>query len=274
MSIATEIQRLQEAKADIKTVIEEKGVEVGNGLIDGYADKVDAVYDKGVSDGKKAQHDEHMNAFIDNYNSKTWQYAFYNSSQEFFYPTKKIVVKREAQSMFQFFGKSDAKVFNMKERLIECGVTMDFSNSTTDRYLFYWTNISALPELDLSSATNLYGAFGYNYLLESIDKIILSDKCAELGVAFDKCTALKNIKFDGTIAPSIDFKDCTLLTKESITSTVNHLSDTATGQAVTFNKEAVNREFKINVDDASTFPEGSEFYKLRNSKANWTFNYI
>lgn len=40
MSIATEIQRLQTAKADIKNAIEEKGVEVGDGLIDTYAEKI------------------------------------------------------------------------------------------------------------------------------------------------------------------------------------------------------------------------------------------
>lgn len=40
MSIETEIQRLQTAKADIKTAIEEKGVEVGDGLIDTYAEKI------------------------------------------------------------------------------------------------------------------------------------------------------------------------------------------------------------------------------------------
>lgn len=40
MSIATEIQRLKTAKSDLKTAIEEKGVIVGDGLIDTYADKV------------------------------------------------------------------------------------------------------------------------------------------------------------------------------------------------------------------------------------------
>ena len=40
MSIATEIQRLQQAKADIKTAIEEKGVTVGDGTIDTFADKI------------------------------------------------------------------------------------------------------------------------------------------------------------------------------------------------------------------------------------------
>ena len=40
MSIATEIQRLETAKSDIKTAIEEKGVEVGDGTIDTFADKI------------------------------------------------------------------------------------------------------------------------------------------------------------------------------------------------------------------------------------------
>lgn len=40
MSIATEIQRLQQAKADIKAAIEEKGVEVGDGTIDTFASKI------------------------------------------------------------------------------------------------------------------------------------------------------------------------------------------------------------------------------------------
>lgn len=40
MSIETEIQRLQNAKADLKTAIENKGVEVGDGRIDTYAEKI------------------------------------------------------------------------------------------------------------------------------------------------------------------------------------------------------------------------------------------
>lgn len=65
MSIATEIQRLKTAKSDLKTAIEEKDVEVGNGLIDTYADKVREIsgggggsyeqgYENGYEDGKNS----------------------------------------------------------------------------------------------------------------------------------------------------------------------------------------------------------------------------
>lgn len=43
MSIATEITRLQNAKADIKTAIENKGVTVGNATLDEYAEKISSI---------------------------------------------------------------------------------------------------------------------------------------------------------------------------------------------------------------------------------------
>lgn len=49
MSIATEIQRLQQAKTDIKAAIEEKGVEVGNGTLDTYATKISEITGGGGS---------------------------------------------------------------------------------------------------------------------------------------------------------------------------------------------------------------------------------
>lgn len=58
MSIATEIERLQTSKAAIKTAIEEKGVIVGDGTIDTYAEKIDEIesgdYDQGYEDGKNS----------------------------------------------------------------------------------------------------------------------------------------------------------------------------------------------------------------------------
>ena len=47
MSIATEIQRLQSAKADIKSAIENKGVTVGDGTIDTYAKFIDEIVSSG-----------------------------------------------------------------------------------------------------------------------------------------------------------------------------------------------------------------------------------
>jgi hypothetical protein len=43
MSIVSEIERIQNAKTSIKTAIENKGVEVGEGTIDTYASKIDEI---------------------------------------------------------------------------------------------------------------------------------------------------------------------------------------------------------------------------------------
>lgn len=44
MSIRSQISRLKNAKANIKTAIENKGVTVGSGTIDTYASKIDEIY--------------------------------------------------------------------------------------------------------------------------------------------------------------------------------------------------------------------------------------
>ncbi len=61
MSIASEIQRIQTAKANIKSAIENKGVTVGDGTIDTYAEKISEIsaggsggYEQGFEDGKNS----------------------------------------------------------------------------------------------------------------------------------------------------------------------------------------------------------------------------
>ena len=51
MSIATQIERLKQAKADIKNAIEEKGVEVGDGTIDTFAQKIGEITGGGSGGG-------------------------------------------------------------------------------------------------------------------------------------------------------------------------------------------------------------------------------
>lgn len=50
MSITTEIERIENAKASIKTAIENKGVTVGDGTIDTYASKIDEISGGGSSE--------------------------------------------------------------------------------------------------------------------------------------------------------------------------------------------------------------------------------
>lgn len=57
MSIATEIERLQNAKTSIKTAIENKGVVVGDGTIDTYASKIEEIKGLDTSDATATEND-------------------------------------------------------------------------------------------------------------------------------------------------------------------------------------------------------------------------
>jgi hypothetical protein len=72
MSIATEIQRLQTAKENIRTAIEEKGVEVGNGTIDTYAEKIGEI---SVGSGG-INYDTFWDTFQDYGNRRAYYMAF------------------------------------------------------------------------------------------------------------------------------------------------------------------------------------------------------
>ena len=138
-----------------------------------------------------------------------------------------------------------------------------------------------------SGCTNLKTVTGLDEMINGMVLTGLFNGCSSLtnagtinfeGVSyasstFSGCIALKEIRIVETIKISLYFKDSTLLSKESITSIVNALSQTTSGLTITFSKTAVNNAFGINVDDPTTYPEGSEYYILRNSKSNWTFNY-
>lgn len=91
---------------------------------------------------------------------------------------------------------------------------------------------------------------------------------------FSQDRALEEINMTGTIGQNgFDIHWSENLNKKSIESIINALSSNTEGLEITLPKTAVNNAFGINVDDASTYPEGSEYYVLRQSKSNWTIKY-
>ena len=77
MSIATEIERLQKAKADIKNAIEEKGVEVGDGSLDTYAEKINAITGDDIHlDSMSSYYDTIWDTAQQNGNRTDYKYTF------------------------------------------------------------------------------------------------------------------------------------------------------------------------------------------------------
>lgn len=171
---------------------------------------------------------------------------------------------------------------NMKEVEEEQGIKFDFSECTNFTSAFSGGIFTELNVIDMSKVTTAtdYAFYG-GYIngtfedlkLKRIERLICSETIQFKASVFQYSTKLEYIGFEGVIASSIDLGSCPLI-KESITKLFNTLSATTEGKTVTLKKLAVNTAFGINVDDETTFPEGSEYYTLRHSKDNWTVNYI
>lgn len=175
----------------------------------------------------------------------------------------------------------DEGTVNMKELEEEQGMRFDFSECTNLSLAFTGGLFTVLNVIDAQKASTLDYAFYNGYIsgtyeqlmLKRIERLICSEITGFGSMTFGYCSQLEYIGFEGVIAKNIDVSSCPLI-KESITKLFNTLSATAEGKTVTFKKSAVNAAFGINVDDETTFPEGSEYYTLRHSKDNWTVNYI
>lgn len=229
--------------------------------------------------GKKSQYDEFWDAFQENGTKKNYDYTFYGRgwNNTTFNPKYDIVPDRVMYA-FAFLNK-DA-VGGRKEKKVDIAAALERNNVKLDFRLmeggngagmFYQAGISHLPELNTEKMATFPNFFAHSEV-EKIDKMTVNENAIFPGT-FLRCYYLSGITMAGCIGNDFDISPSGILTKQSIKSVVDTLSATAEGKTVTLSKTAVNRAFHIDVDDEETYPEGSEYYKLRNSKPNWTFSY-
>lgn len=111
-------------------------------------------------------------------------------------------------------------------------------------------------------------------LIKVIRELIVNENTT-YNITFANCTELQELNITGIIGKNgFNVQYSAKLSKDSITGIINALSDITTGLAVTLSKTAVNNAFGIDVDDATTWGEGTEYYNLRHSKDNWTISYL
>lgn len=225
------------------------------------AENVPRVYQS----GKDNKSNEFWDAIVDGGNKTYYRQTFQGSrwNDELFTP-KSIIQATDVQSMFSGCAIVDGyKISDYVNFSKAKDVSSTFANSTIQR----------IGVLDFSSSLSLYRAFwGCNHLV-SIEKIKVNNGNCNMAETFDGCRALIDIAFEGTLGRTFSLKDSSSLSKESIQNIFEHLSTTESGKALTLSKAAVNKAFGINVDDETTYPEGSEYYILRHSRDNWTVSY-
>ena len=236
------------------------------------AENTKLVYDSGIEVGKAdGGSDSFYDTFWDAYQNKgirgNYEYAFSGEfgteqisgwTDENFKPKYPIVPLR-AQNMFN-------KSHIQKSPYLK---NMDFSNCIAFTQCFNNSTIEELGVIDSgANATGFAftGVFSGCKNLHTIEKWIPPRSSAALNYPFGACTALVNITVEGAIKQSISFGESSLLSKASITSIVNALSDTSSGMTLTLSLTAVNNAFGGGKD-------GAEWQALIATKPNWTFAY-
>ena len=229
---------------------------------------IDAVYEA----GKKAEYDEFWDALQENGKRTIYNRGFSSNSwnDKTFFPKYDIKPSYGCVGTFLEFGVTD-----LEARLKECGVILDLSNNANYSQTFASAKCKILPEIAFSGFTSTtYATFQNCTALHTIRKIILKDDFnATMSDAFNKCTALENVVFEGVIPKNISLAQSVKLSKASITNIVECLSTTASGQTATFSKTAVDTAFETTAGagDGST---SAEWQSLIAPKSNWTISLV
>ncbi len=228
-----------------------------------FSDKVNEVYDKGKYD----EWSDFWDAFQENGARRNYDYAFRGKwwNDETFKPKYDLIIDHGV-GCFTF---RNCAITDLEAILKKQNVNLTFWGGNCSE-CFNSSTITVMPELDVSEITSFYLFFAWCSKLHTIRKLTFKESQIISTGMFDGCTALTNLEIGGVIGN--DFRIASSpLSKESIESIVNHLSDSVADKTATFKKTAVNNAFGINVDDETTYTE--EWKTLRNSKTNWTFAY-
>lgn len=188
MTIASEITRLNNAKAAIKQSLANKGVEVSDSaLLDEYPALIDSI-EVGSGEGGSSDSESVWNLFTDN--GKRMAYLFYNCKMSSLDISHLDTSQVDNMSYMFYFCNNlttlDVSNFNtsnvttMNSMFSGCSdlTSLDVSNFDTSKvtdmsFMFYYcselTTITGLQNFDFTKAINLGNMFGYCHSLTSLD---------------------------------------------------------------------------------------------------------
>ena len=211
MSIAQEIQRLQNAKANIKTAIENKGVTVGNGTIDTYAEKIGQISGGGID---YLYYAEDM---TDTFNGTSFDID-----------TIALIFKNTPKTFARTFYGSNIKT-------VKITTENNIRSTSFNQIARSNANLEVLDLTDFNSPINniQYAFLGCSNLKSIYGDLDLSE-CTATNIWLNSATLLKDISFvKASIKISLSFEWCPLLTTDSVESIFNGLALVDTAQTLT-----------------------------------------
>ncbi len=217
--------------------------------LDGMAESIPQVFES----GKEVM----LKGLTNNYTRKYFNQTFTETDFSGVIFAKKI----KPTSIYAFFQ-------NYQGEYIPSG--FDLSDVPTSTESGQWTfrnspNLKLVPDINYPIQARYGGTWQGCPLLETIE-IIRSDENTLYDNTFLGDWALRNVAFEGVIGQSISFDYSIRLTAESIKNIFEHLSDAATGMALTLATAAVTAAF------GSTTAQ--EWLDLIATKTNWTISLV
>ena len=220
---------------------------------------INDVYTAGQND---AQPDDIWGDITNNGNRTNYSYAFYGWSGEYIRPKYKVI---PSSGNLQFMFAANTSLKEVESAYFDLSQSnMSDTVNTSGNYAIFsgCSNLVTINDIGMKS--------GYYYLtfancssLKTIE-ILRFNETTLIANAFTGCRNLENITISGTIGQSgLNFALCTKLSKASIESVVNHLSDNATGKSIIFSQTAVNNAFTQ-----------AEWNTLTGTKTNWTLSLL
>lgn len=237
------------------------------------AENVAKVYESGKTAGATSEYDSFWNRYQDNGNRTQYAAAFggLGWTAENLKPKYDVICVGNCAQMFYSSGfKGDlAKHFE------DSGITLDLSGATSTHSLFNTADkITRIGVINITASGNANSAlFAYCQSLVTIDKLVVNATNTFVSW-FQSCTALENLTVEGTIGQTgLTLQYSTKLSKASIASVINALSDSTSGLSVTLSKTAVSTAFETSAGaaDGST---SEEWAALVATKPNWTVNLV
>lgn len=229
------------------------------------AEKFEIIADEVYEAGKKAEYDAFWDSFQNNGSRVAYQQAFREFKSDIFKPKYDMNVTRLDYAFMNLFKDNMVYGYSLKKALEDCKVTLNTANCTNMDYAFYYSYVNETGVIDTRSANSLNGVFANTSLLHTINKLILkADGSQTFSGVFTDSPKLQNLVIEGVIGKNgFDIHWSTELTKASITSIINALSDSTTGKTLTLSKTAKEAAFTAD-----------EWSKLIATKSNWTISLV
>lgn len=205
------------------------------------AENEQRVYEAGITNGRQAEYDEFWDNYQQNGERTDHQHAFGGIGwNKYTFKPKYDIKPNSAYMMFRYFNyTSTNEPIDLVEHLAELGVTLDFSNMTTNTYLFERAKISRVGVVNFAKCGGIENTFLNCSYIETIEGLVFNNSGSQIWYsAFNGCTNLKNVNsVTGVIGQNANLSACPLTVQSAINfiNTLKDYSGTTTTRTLTLN---------------------------------------